>query len=51
MTLVPVRMYLKDVSIMVAISLAKGKKAHEKSVTISRRETDRVTRAAVKERR
>ena len=51
MTLVPVRMYLKNGRIKVAISLAKGKKAHDKSETIKRRETERETRAAVKERR
>ena len=51
MTLVPVRMYLKDGRIKVAISLAKGKKAHDKRETIKRRETERETRAAVKERR
>ena len=51
MTLVPVRMYLKNGRIKVAISLAKGKKAHDKRETIKRRETDRETRAAVKERR
>jgi len=51
MTLVPTRMYFKDGRIKVAISLAKGKKAHDKRETIKRRETDRETRAAVKERR
>jgi SsrA-binding protein len=51
MTLVPVRMYLKDGRIKIAISLARGKKAHDKRETIKRRETDRETRAAVKERR
>ncbi|HYT66132.1 MAG TPA: SsrA-binding protein SmpB [Vicinamibacterales bacterium] len=51
MTLVPVRMYFKNGRIKVAVSLAKGKKAHDKRETIKRRETDRETRAAVKERR
>ncbi len=51
MTIVPVRMYLKDGRVKIAISLAKGKKAHDKRETIKRRETDRETRAAVKERR
>ena len=51
MTLVPVRMYLKDGRVKMAISLAKGKKAHDKRETIKRREADRETRAAVKERR
>jgi SsrA-binding protein len=51
MTLVPTRMYFKEGRIKVEISLAKGKKAHDKRETIKRREADRETRAAVKERR
>ena len=47
MTLVPVRMYLKNGRIKVAISLAKGKQDHDKRETIKRREADRETRAAV----
>jgi SsrA-binding protein len=35
----------------VAVSLAKGKKDYDKRETIKRREVDRETRAAVKERR
>src|SRR3954451_12270022 len=49
MTLVPVRMYLKDGRVKIAVSLAKGKKAHDKRETIKRRDTERETRAAVKE--
>ena len=51
MTLVPTRMYFRNGYVKVAVSLAKGKKAHDKRETIKRRETDRETRAAVKERR
>jgi SsrA-binding protein len=51
MTIVPVRMYFKNGRVKVAISLAKGKKAHDKRETIKRREADRETRAAIKERR
>ena len=51
MTLVPTRMYFKNGRVKVAISLARGKKAHDKRETIKRREADRETRAAVKERR
>jgi SsrA-binding protein len=51
MTLVPLRMYLKNGRVKVAISLAKGKQDHDKRETIKRREADRETRAAVKERR
>jgi SsrA-binding protein len=51
MTIVPVRMYFKNGRVKVAIALAKGKKAHDKRETIKRREAERETRAAVKERR
>jgi SsrA-binding protein len=50
-TLVPVRMYLKNGRVKAAISLAKGKKAHDKRETIKNRETERETRAALKESR
>lgn len=51
MTLVPLRMYLKNGRVKVALGLAKGKKEYDKREAISRREADRETRAAVKERR
>lgn len=51
MTLVPTGMYFKDGRVKVAISLAKGKKTHDKRETVKRREADRETRAAIKERR
>jgi SsrA-binding protein len=51
MTLVPTRLYFRNGYVKVAISLAKGKKEHDKRETIKRRETDRETRAAMKERR
>ena len=51
MTLVPVRMYLKNGRVKVAVSLAKGKKEYDKRETIKRREVDRETRAAIKSRR
>ena len=50
MTLVPLRMYFKNGRVKVAVGLAKGKKDYDKRETIKRRETDRETRAAVKER-
>jgi SsrA-binding protein len=50
MTLVPVKMYFKDGRVKVAISLAKGKQAHDKRETIRRREVDRESRAAIKSR-
>ena len=50
MTLVPVRMYFLNGRVKIAISLAKGKKDYDRRETIKRREIDRETRAAVKER-
>ena len=49
-TLVPLRMYMKNGRVKVALALAKGKQAHDKRETIRRREIDRETRAAVKAR-
>ena len=51
MTLVPTRMYFKNGHVKIALGLARGKQAHDKRETIKRREADRETRAAVKERR
>ncbi len=50
MTLVPVRMYFKNGRVKVAVSLAKGKHVRDKRETIRRREAERETRAAIKER-
>jgi len=49
-TLVPVRMYFKNGRVKVAVSVAKGKKTHDKRETIRRRQIYRETRATVKER-
>ena len=51
MTLVPTRLYFKKGRVKVAVSLAKGKKDYDKRETVKRREADRETRAAIKERR
>ena len=51
MTLVPLQMYFKDGRVKLAIGLAKGKKDYDRRETIKRRETERKTRAAIKERR
>jgi SsrA-binding protein len=51
MTIVPVRLYFKKGRVKVAISLAKGKKEHDKRETVKRREADRETRAAIKSQR
>ena len=50
LTLVPLRMYFKKGRVKMAVGLARGKKAHDKRETIKRREVDRETRAALKER-
>jgi SsrA-binding protein len=50
LTLVPLRMYFKNGRVKLAVGLARGKKAHDKRETIKRREVDRETRAAIKER-
>jgi SsrA-binding protein len=50
MTLVPLRMYFKNGRVKLAIGLARGKKDYDRRETIRRRETDRETRAALKER-
>jgi len=50
MTLVPLRMYFKNGRVKLALGLAKGKKEYDRRETIKRRETDRETRAAIKER-
>jgi SsrA-binding protein len=51
LTLVPLQMYFKNGRVKVALALVKGKQAHDKRETLRRREVDRETRAAVKERR
>jgi SsrA-binding protein len=50
LTLVPLELYFKNGRVKVRLALAKGKQAHDKRETIRRREVDRETRAAVKER-
>ena len=51
LTLVPTRMYFKNGRVKVMVGLARGKQLHDKRETIKRRETERETRAMVKERR
>jgi SsrA-binding protein len=50
LTLVPLELYFKGGRVKVLLALAKGKQAHDKRETIRRREVDRETRAAVKQR-
>jgi SsrA-binding protein len=47
-TLVPTRMYFKNGLVKVSISIAKGKKSHDRRETIRRREVERETRAILK---
>ena len=46
----PLRLYFKSGRVKVALTLARGKQVHDKRETIRKREVDRETRAAVKER-
>jgi SsrA-binding protein len=50
LTLVPLKMYFKSGKVKMTIGLARGKKSHDKRETMKKREADRETRAAVKER-
>ena len=50
MTLVPLRVYFKNGRVKIAVSLTKGKQAHDKREAVRKREVDRETRAAVKAR-
>ena len=52
MTLVPLKLYFNEKGrAKVELALARGKKAHDKRETIKRKDIDRETRQAVKERR
>ena len=51
LTLIPLRAYLKNGHVKVEIGLARGKKAHDKRESIKRRDIERETRQAVRERR
>ena len=48
LTLVPLRIYIKDSIAKVEIALAKGKKLYDKRETITRREVERELSRAVK---
>lgn len=50
LTLVPLELYFRKGRVKVLLALCKGKQAHDKRETIRRRDIDRETRAAVKER-
>jgi SsrA-binding protein len=50
LTLIPTKLYFKNGKVKVALGLARGKQDHDKRETMRKREADRETRAAVKER-
>lgn len=50
LTIIPTKMYLKNGRIKVELAVAKGKKLYDKRETERRREADRETRRAIKER-
>jgi SsrA-binding protein len=51
LTLIPIRAYFKNGRIKLEIGLARGKKAHDKRETIKRKDIERDTRQAMRERR
>lgn len=51
LTIVPLRLYLKDNRAKVEIGLAKGKKLYDKRAAKAEREADRAIRRALKSRR
>ena len=50
LTLVPIRLYIKDSIAKVEVALAKGRKLYDKRESISRREVDRELARATKSR-
>lgn len=50
MTIVPIRVYLKDGRAKIEIALAKGKKAYDKRESIARRDQERDTERATRVR-
>jgi SsrA-binding protein len=50
LTIVPLQLYFKNGRLKVSIGLVKGKQEHDKRESIRKREVDRETRAAIKER-
>lgn len=50
LTLVPLRAYLKRGRVKLEIGLGRGKRAHDKRETIKRRDIERETRQALKDR-
>ena len=50
-TIIPLKAYFKNGRVKLEIGLARGKRVHDKRETIKRRDIDRDTRRAVRERR
>jgi SsrA-binding protein len=50
LTLVPLELHFKKGRVKVTLGLAKGKQSHDKRESLRRKEVDRETRAAVKQR-
>jgi SsrA-binding protein len=50
LTLIPLKMYLKDGLLKCELGLCRGKKSHDKRAAIQERETERETRAAMHQR-
>lgn len=50
LTLIPLRLYIKDGRAKVEIALAKGKRKYDKRAAIARRETERELERALKKR-
>jgi SsrA-binding protein len=51
LTIVPLKAYFKNGRVKLEIGLARGKKAHDKRETLKRKDIERETRQAVRERR
>ena len=51
LTIVPLRAYFKNGRVKLEIGLARGKRAHDKRESIKRKDLERETRQAVRERR
>lgn len=51
LTIIPLRAYFKDGRVKVEIGLARGKRAHDKRESIKRKDIERETRQAVRDRR
>ena len=50
-TILPLKAYFKKGRVKLEIGLARGKKAHDKRETLKRKDIERETRQAIKERR